>query len=361
MAKIRLINSKYVLDYRIDDRRQRLSFESKLEAQKALQEIKTRMLKQKLGLEVSHGEHPVDIDLREVIYRYVESKTVNKHRCTQVNEKNYFERLYEYLSGIGVTKLDRIKLVHLEAYQAVLAKEVSPSTVNRHFRTIKNFFSVSVDWELIPVNPARKVKALRERPERRLAWTNEIFDLVMSELPQWCIEVLYFLETTGVRPVEAENLDIRDLDLENKIAICRSLKNSGSGERRVPLTENVVEFLRVIVVRAEKNKRTRPNDPVFINAEGRRFRPDNLQKVFARVRTRLGLPEGLQLYGLRHTFCTKLIRSGANINSVRKLMGHAKITTTMNYDQTEDDHLREVSRVIQREVSLAEIVPRKTK
>jgi site-specific recombinase XerD len=71
-----------------------------------------------------------------------------------------------------------------------------------------------------------------------------------------------------------------------------------------------------------------------------------LSRKFAPIRKRLQL-EGCQIYGMRHTFATRLAESHENAEVIRQLLGHSSIRTTQQYmDQVSSEVLRDtVSRV----------------
>jgi site-specific recombinase XerD len=70
---------------------------------------------------------------------------------------------------------------------------------------------------------------------------------------------------------------------------------------------------------------------VFKDDMGKQFSQDRLQKTFKRLREELGMSAQHVLYGLRHSFGTNLSNQDMNMEKVRVLMGHSKITTTQRY------------------------------
>ena len=68
----------------------------------------------------------------------------------------------------------------------------------------------------------------------------------------------------------------------------------------------------------------------------------NLQKSWRRIRKKAGLDD-LRIHDLRHTFASQAVMNGTPLALVSKLLGHAKITTTMRYAHLADSELLEAS------------------
>lgn len=73
-----------------------------------------------------------------------------------------------------------------------------------------------------------------------------------------------------------------------------------------------------------------PDDFIVYNAEGGLTDPDNLTHYFADILDGLGLPH-VKLHALRHTFASRAIEMGIDINSVSGILGHSNVNTTSYY------------------------------
>lgn len=360
MAKIRKDGDRWMVDHYVQfgrdkGKRKRPYFKNKEEALEFFNECEKYEKMAELGLTPSfEQDEEASKELHEAIHHYLKTCTVSKNPIVQKNEKKYFAEIYEFLHGEKeLVFLYEITLQHLEEYRSRLGRRVSPSTVNRHFRTIKNFFNKCVDWGWMEKSPATKLGLLPEMPVERTVWTDDQVDLVLTVLPTWAVNIVTFISETGVRPIEAASLSWKDVLYAQRAARVECGKGAESA-RYIPLTEPSLDFLSKLYAEARKKGMARGADPVFLNEYGERFKPDNLQHAFAKVRKKLKLPKALQIYGLRHTFATKLVMSGANIIAVKKLMGHSQIKTTERYTHLDLNHLSEVARIIQRPRKVAQ-------
>jgi len=146
------------------------------------------------------------------------------------------------------------------------------------------------------------------------------------------LEVLY---ASGGRVSEIVALRWQDIDFEARTV---RLQGKGSDERMVPLGQPCVEALLALV---EPGRGTvAPTDLVFSGLTTQNIR-DRLAV--------LGRKTGLHLYphSFRHAFASHMLDRGADIRSVQEMMGHKKVTTTIDiYWDHAEVHLHQVNRLI---------------
>ncbi len=140
---------------------------------------------------------------------------------------------------------------------------------------------------------------------------------------------------TGMRIGEALGLRHEDVDVPGRVVTVRPRVNDNrarakSGrERRIPTS---AELMRLYVDYLSGEYGALDCDYVFVNLWGHpRGRPWSYPAVYdlvGRLRTRTGIAFGPHLF--RHTYATSLLRRGAGMESVKELLGHASITTTVD-------------------------------
>lgn len=136
--------------------------------------------------------------------------------------------------------------------------------------------------------------------------------------------VLTLIYSAGLRGQEAINLKISDIDFERKTIHIRQSKYKK--DRIVPLSNYMAKGLK-IYLKAENphiwlfNGKT-PNSKYSVRGISWVFR-ENLKKT--------SITKQVNLHSLRHSFATHLLEDGLNIVSLKELLGHAEIRTTMIY------------------------------
>ena len=136
--------------------------------------------------------------------------------------------------------------------------------------------------------------------------------------------VLTLIYSAGLRGQEAINLKISDIDFERKTIHIRQSKYKK--DRIVPLSEVMAIGLK-LYLEVEK-----PHIWLFNGKEpDGRFSVRGLSWVMRETLKKTNITKNVNLHSLRHSYATHLLEQGVNIVTVKELLGHAEITTTMIY------------------------------
>ena len=196
----------------------------------------------------------------------------------------------------------------------------SLATVNNHLRVLSKIFSLAVDAELVTGNPCFKVKKFRpnNRRLRVLSDDEEIRLFAQLEGNDLIANITLFALNTGLRRGEIFNLQWPDVDLERERIVVRKTKSSQ--ERFVPLNGTVLKLLDSL---------PRTSDYVFASPQtgGRLV---DLKKGFTGAVKEAKI-RNFRFHDLRHTFATRLADAGSDVFTLKEILGHADIKTTMIY------------------------------
>ena len=134
----------------------------------------------------------------------------------------------------------------------------------------------------------------------------------------------------GLRCMEARSVRLTDLDFDRKQLHIKQSK--GRKDRIVPLSEHLIRGLKKYIA-AE-----RPHHWLFTgtgNPEGKgfdgRYSQRGVQWAVKRMATDAGIKKEVSVHTLRHSYACHLLEDGMNIVTLKELMGHAAIETTMEY------------------------------
>jgi len=199
----------------------------------------------------------------------------------------------------------------------------------------------ATEWKLVRTNPLQGLRYLRvpKRIERILLQEEE------SRLLESCgrvrsrfLKPLVILAlNTGMRRGELLSLEWSQVDLENRGMRIVNAKSS-SGERLIPMNATVYAVLTDL-----GGKRT--SELVFPSNRRDGERILDLKKGFKKAVMLAAIPK-IRFHDMRHTFATRLVRSGADLITVQQLLGHAKITMTARYAHSmADDKIAAVSKL----------------
>jgi integrase len=268
-----------------------------------------------------------------------------------------------FAADFGSTPLDQITAWNAEKWRkARLQAGTQPATVNRDLSALKAALSRAVEWELIDRNPlvnvkparvdtagivrylsadeeARLRKALAERDsdkraarERGNAWRAQRRRDTRPELGTFADHltpmVLVSLNT-GLRRGELFNLTWADADLERGNLTVRGSGAKSGKTRHIPLNAEAADALR------QWQTQTGAEGLVFKARDGARL--DNVKKAWAAALDAAGIA-AFRWHDLRHTFASKLVMAGVDLNTVRELLGHGDLTMTLRYAHLAPEH-----------------------
>jgi integrase len=277
-------------------------------------------------------EPPAKDTFQEVSIRYL---AFQKARLTpRAFERSRGIVQTHFQLAFGPRRLADIRRIDVERYLTQRSAHVAPGTVTKELNTLKHIFNCAVDWELIPVNPAARVRPPRV-PAGRVRYLQPTeLRAVLECCPDWLRPIVAFLAFTGMR--RSEVLGLRWLDIDRK------------GERfLLPQTKNrsgrVVWLNRLALRTLDSLNRQNATctDRVFPPSE--QVTPENVSMSFLRARLQAGIAD-FRLHDLRHTAASWLRMQGADIHVVALLLGHKDLRMAARYQHLSPAHLQEAAR-----------------
>lgn len=233
-------------------------------------------------------------------------------------------------------------------------KPLSPKTIVEHHRLLHAMLQKAVYWQMIVSNPAERVQAPKTKKPKRKYYDDEQSKALISGLmelteEQFKYKVAIILTIfTGVRLGELMGLEWDDINYrEGIVSINRSsqyLADKGvftktpkteSSIRDVAIPDFVVSLLEEYKYWYDEQKYQYgelwvDSNRLFVQADGRPMHPSTISKWFEKFVEQIGLPV-INFHGLRHTNATLLIAQNIDVSVVAARLGHAQITTTLNF------------------------------
>lgn len=266
------------------------------------------------------------------------------------------------LSGNPTKNADSIcKALNIKLKDAFVPKQrtetLSNRTIQHHHRLISSILTCAVQWQLIPSNPAARVKPPKVEPTEAEHYDEETVERILSLLDNEPIKykaMIYLTMFAGCRLGELSGFEWDDIDFEHNLTRIRqasqyipgkgtftkSPKNEGS-KRIISMPPMVMEVLKEYKTwqnerRLElgdqwtdnrESENDEPRNFVFTQWNGKPIYPTTPSNWFRKFRKKYNLPE-LKFHGLRHTNASILIGQGIDIQTIAKRLGHTKATTT---------------------------------
>lgn len=299
-------------------------------------------------------------------------KVKNYSPATTKGYSRELKKFFEYIGETGITDIKRVTRDMLNAYHAWLMKSratglLTIATVAVKIRAVKRFFEYLEASNQVLVNPAEYLKEpKKENRLPRVVLTREEVRKILDQpnlsamtgiRDRTVLEVFY---STGIRLEELIKLTIYDCDLQG--GMLRVNKGKFAKDRVVPLGKHAVKFLKEYITHvrphhARNNKQIRT---LFISQLGT---PLSSQVIEIKVRTyakQAGVKKKVTPHVFRHTFATELVKNGADITAVQKMLGHSDLSVTHIYMRVagvevkkthRDHHPREKDKAVKEEIA----------
>lgn len=262
--------------------------------------------------------------------RYLEGST-NLDKLHETYRCEYWMKVF------GSRLLRDISISDLRRQQHVMqaSGQWKPATINRRFSALRRPLTLAVQEGIIAHHPMKGIKFLPEPVKDRFFTDEELKKLKgLSSPQQW--RYIVIAVGTCLRAGEQFGLRWEYVNFDNSVLSIPMSKSKKT--RRVPLSEEVKDSLRVQF----------SDSPWVFPSPWEHLTHENPSCVGGRFKKTLrkGGIQGASWHTLRHTGASRLLRAGADIVTVSKILGHSTVTTTMRYVHLVKDQLHEaVNRV----------------
>lgn len=230
----------------------------------------------------------------------------------------------------------------LRGYLGQLVREgYTARSVARKLATLRSFARYLVRESALPANPTLNLTSPK-LPKRLPHFLTQTEMQRLLSLPEGDSRtgrrdrlILQLFYSTGMRVSEVAGLRIGDVRLWEG-----TLRVLGKRDkvRLLPIGRQQSRLLKEYL--GERGGATQ--DPVFVREDGRAFSRQDLARLLQSYMRRVVDAQKSHPHALRHSFATHLIDEGADIMSVKELLGHASLSTTQIYTHVSAEHLRRV-------------------
>jgi len=217
----------------------------------------------------------------------------------------------------------------------------------RKFTSVNMLYKTLINMELICIksNPMDKLDKPKVRKKQREHVSSEEYEKIIDyldskkDLRGTALISLYF--SSGCRLSEIYQLNRNDLNFET-----RRFKVLGKGdkERTATFSEDAKEKILAYL-----NSRIDDLEPLFISREKNRWGKSTIQQFLKKVAKEAGVKRNIHIHLLRHGRAMHLLKNGARLETIQRVLGHASIATTQIYAHMDID-------MVQNEVDLIDNV-----
>ena len=281
--------------------------------------------------EIKHQED-LDENVR-MINNFISSKEVEG--CSNRTIKYYQEIIDKFIDSFDKS----IKNINAEEIRQYLSeyKECSScnsTTIDNIRRVLSSFFSWLEDEDYIIKSPVRKIHKIKTASMVREILTDENLEKLRDE----CVSVrdlslIELLISTGMRVGEIVNLNIDDLNFEDRSCI---VLGKGNKQREVYFDAKTKLHLKQYLY-----KRNDENIALFVSSKKpyQRLSISGIELIIRKL-GKVSNISNVHPHKFRRTLATMAIDKGMPIEQVQKLLGHVKIDTTMHYAMVNQSNVK---------------------
>ena len=279
-------------------------------------------------------------------------RSVSPHTLT--NYLSDLDQFHRYLLGSELCLEDaetvepaKIDVHVVRAYLAALTKSRKKSSIARKLAALRGFFRFLIASGRIKKDPLSQIHSPKQdKPLPNFLSVDDVFRLLSlggpkGTLPNRDRAILEVFYSTGIRVSELVGLNWGDVDFQ--LGIVRVV-GKGSKERIVPIGKAALDALRDYSqdLRKKWNLACKGQSPVFLNHRSGRITTRSVARIVEKHLREAGIAVKLGPHGLRHSFATHLLNSGADLRVIQELLGHASLSTTQRYTHLNLDQLTAV-------------------
>lgn len=301
------------------------------------------LLRQRLskGEDLFPKEKRKCLTLKEFAEKWVTSYVEVNNKPSEIkNKKTYLRSCL--LPFFGKKKLDEISSLDIEEFKASQLKRLKPKTINGQVGTLAKCLRTAIEWGELDKMPT--IRPLRCDPEEFDYLNEEEANRLLAAASEPYRTAILLALHTGMRIGELMALNWEKVDFEKKQIIVKDNfsvgvlgSTKGNKIRYIPMTQDLHDHLISLSLK---------EGFVLKGPDGLRFRPEcsrtNIHEICDKAKLRQ-----IGWHKLRHTFASRLAEKGVALLTIKELMGHSDIRTTMRYAHLGQHTLRDAIKVLE--------------
>jgi integrase/recombinase XerC len=229
---------------------------------------------------------------------------------------------------------------------SMMDNNISSTTVHRKISCLRMFFKYLRKEGIVQHDPMEKVVLPKRKKKIPVFVTENAMDNLLDKYEfgndfqgvrnKTLIEMFYL---TGMRRAELIGLKNNDVDL-----VAGTIKVTGkrNKQRIIPIVKSFISRLEEYIITRDKVFADRINNFFFVTDKGDMLYDKYVYNTVKKYLNMVTTIEKKSPHVLRHTFATHMLNHGADLNSIKELLGHANLSATQIYTHNTFEKLKKV-------------------
>lgn len=273
-------------------------------------------------------------------------KNYSQHTVTAyINDISFFETFLS--SEFDDDNLIAVTYNQIRSWIVSLSDDgISNSSINRKISSLKSFYKFLLKTKQIDSSPLLKHKALKSPKKIQIPFSEKELEMVLNQISykdgfegvrdKLIIDMFY---TTGIRRTELINLKKSNIDLSNNSIKVLGKRNK---ERIIPILPIIGEQVKKYLTERARIQDVKEEEYFFLLLNGVKLNDSFVYRLINYYFSNVSEKVKKSPHILRHTFATHLLNNGADINSVKELLGHSSLASTQVYTHNSLAELQKV-------------------
>lgn len=332
MASLAYKHNSYYAIFSINGKKKwiKIGRVDKKEARKLLKQMELEHIRGKLEINETK-----EILFYDYIDQYMSYCKTNKASSTYAREMQAIKSLKSFFGNICLPKIDNKSIEDYKSQRK--SKGLSTSSINRELTVLSVMLKKAVQWNYLNRIPVISILALPKRPPRYLSLDE--MNTLLDCSTEWLRPILIILRNTGMRIGEVLQLRFKDIDLVNNLILVRSQKTKNY--RVIPINcelREILEWLHKYYVHPNTMqisiRHANQRSYIICHPDGTKVKC--IKNSFNKACKRAGIESTIHM--IRHTFASHLVMNQVDLISIKELLGHSSISTTMIYSHVSRDY-----------------------
>jgi integrase/recombinase XerC len=244
-------------------------------------------------------------------------------------------------------KLEEVNYPLIRSWIVQLSdSKMAPSSINRKMASLKSFYKFLLKTKQIEINPFVKHKSLKTPKQVQIPFSEKEINLLFetqflesdfdSIRNRLVVELLY---STGIRRAELINLELNAVDFYVKTIKVLGKRNK---ERIIPLLSSTIEIVALYLKKRNEIDNIICPEKLILSKKGNKISETFVYRLINDYFGSISEKVKKSPHVLRHSFATHLLNNGADLNSVKELLGHASLSSTQIYTHSSLSELKKV-------------------
>lgn len=273
-------------------------------------------------------------------------KKYSRHTVTAyVNDLIFFQDFLK--ANFGDAVLEEVNYSIIRSWIVSMVDDgISNSSVNRKVSSLKSFYKFLLKTKQIESSPLLKHKSLKTPKKLQIPFSEKELDEVLNLLKypegfdgvrdKLIIDLFY---TTGIRRTELINLKLNNVSLSGGTMKVLGKRNK---ERILPILPIISKQINLYLAERTQLEVIKDDDYFFLMLKGVKMNDSFVYRLINYYFSNVSEKVKKSPHILRHTFATHMLNNGADLNSVKELLGHSSLASTQIYTHSSLSELKKV-------------------